>query len=241
LVTQGSNYYTADAHVNCNNNGSLSGAGGALVGGGGACGTSDFFNASVHTRFGKGVQFGGGVDTGRTVTDSCFVVDSPMQLLNCRVVRPFHSQTQVKLYASYPLPRDVVVSGTFQNVAGPEIEAIYQATNAEIVPSLGRNLAACRGAAVCTTATLAVPLVAPSTLFEDRRTQVDLRLSKIFHLASGVRLQANFDIYNVLNASSILGVNANYGEKWQFPVAASLATEAILQGRMIQLGAQLSF
>jgi hypothetical protein len=70
------------------------------------------------------------------------------------------------------------VSGTSQNVGGPTIEANYQATNTEIAPSLGRNLAACRGAAVCT-ATATVPLVAPMTLFEDRRTQLDFRLTKI--------------------------------------------------------------
>ena len=186
------------------------------------------------------MQFGGGVDTGRTVIDSCFVIDSPMQLVNCRVVRPFHSQTQLKLYGSYPLPYDIVLSGTFQNVAGPEIEANYQATNAEIVPSLGRNLSSCGANPVCT-ATFAVPLVTPSTLFEDRRTQVDLRVSKIFRFSANARLQANLDVYNLFNASSVLGVNSNYGPNWQLPVAASLATEALLQGRMIQLGGQLTF
>jgi hypothetical protein len=240
LVTQASNFYTGETRVNCDTNGSLSGSGGALVGAGGSCGTSDFFQASIHTRLGSGVQFGGGVDTGRTVIDSCFVIDSPMQLVNCRVVRPFHSQTQVKLYGSYPLPYDIVLSGTFQNVAGPEIEAIYQATNAEIAPSLGRNLAACGTSPACT-ATFAVPLVTPSTLFEDRRTQVDLRVSKVFRFSANARLQANLDVYNLFNASSVLGVNSNYGPSWQLPIAASLATEALLQGRMIQLGGQLTF
>jgi hypothetical protein len=55
-------------------------------------------------------------------------------------------------------------------------------------------------------------------------------------------LQANFDVYNVLNASSILGVNPTYGGSWRFPVAApSLATDAVLQGRLIQFGGQLTF
>jgi hypothetical protein len=219
---------------------SLAITGGALAGTGGTCGTSDFFGASLNTRFGSGIQFGGGVDTGRTVTDACFVIDSPQQLLNCRVVTPFGAQTQVKLYGSYPLPANFTVSGTFQNVGGPTVEALYQATNAEIVPSLGRDLAACRGAAVCT-ATATVPLVAPMTLFEDRRTQLDLRLTKIFRVGSRARLQANLDVYNVFNANSILGVNSTYGGRWLLPVAANVGTEAILQGRLIQVGGELRF
>jgi hypothetical protein len=38
---------------------------------------SDFFDVSFNTRLGSGVRLGGGVDTGRSVTDACFNVDSP--------------------------------------------------------------------------------------------------------------------------------------------------------------------
>ena len=72
-------------------------------------------NATVTTRFGTGVQFGGGLDTGRTVNDACFVVDSPQELLNCRVVTPFKAQTQLKLFGSYPLPGGIALSGSYQN------------------------------------------------------------------------------------------------------------------------------
>ncbi len=80
------------------------------------------------------------------MSDSCFVVDSPQQLLDCHVVTPFEANTQVKLFGSYPLPGDVIASGIFQNVSGPVILASYSATNAQIAPSLGRNLAAVRHA-----------------------------------------------------------------------------------------------
>ena len=69
------------------------------------------------------------------------------------------------------------------NVGGPSIEANARARNAEVAPSLGRNLAACRGGAVCN-ATAVGPLITPMTEWEDRRTQVDLRLSKRFSLGS---------------------------------------------------------
>jgi hypothetical protein len=38
---------------------------------------NNFFNVTISTRLRSGVQFGGGVDTGRSLTDNCFVVDSP--------------------------------------------------------------------------------------------------------------------------------------------------------------------
>ncbi len=66
-------------------------------------------------------------------------------------------------------------------------------------------------------------------------------LALIFRVGGRARLQANFDVYNVLNAGAILGVNATYGRQWLLPVAATVGTEAILQGRLIQLGGQLTF
>ena len=200
---------------------------------------SDFFGFTFDARFDMGAQLGGGVDIGRSVIDRCYVIDSPQAMLHCRVVTPFNAQAAVKLHGNYPLPGGFSISGTLQNVAGPAIDANYRATNSEIAPSLGRDLAACRGAAVCR-ATATVPLVAPQTLFEDRRTQIDLRLSKIFALGPTGRLRANLDVYNLLNASSVLSVNSAFGSRWQFPIGRG-GSEAILWGRMIQLGGELSF
>lgn len=67
----------------------------------------------------SGARLGGGIDTGTTLTDNCFVVDSPGQLVNCRVSQPFSSNTQIKLNASYPLPADFFVSAIYQNLPGP--------------------------------------------------------------------------------------------------------------------------
>ncbi|MBI3265398.1 MAG: hypothetical protein HYZ58_19890, partial [Acidobacteria bacterium] len=58
---------------------------------------NDFFGVNFNARVGSGVQLGGGVDTGRSVDDRCFVVDSPQELLYCHVATPFHANTQVKL------------------------------------------------------------------------------------------------------------------------------------------------
>jgi hypothetical protein len=188
---------------------------------------NDFFALNFMTRFSSGVRLGGGVDTGRSVADNCFVIDSPQALLNCRVVTPFRGQTQVKLNGSYPLPYDFIVSGILQNVSGPAIVASYAATTAEIAPSLGRPLA---GRA----ATATVPLIVPGTEFEKRTTRVDLRVGKIVRLPKGVRLQANLDVYNALNSSSILQTNTTYGSQWLRP-------QIVVDARIFQVGGQLSF
>jgi hypothetical protein len=179
------------------------------------------------------MRLGGGLDTGRSVTDNCFAVDSPQQLLNCHVVQPFAAQTQLKLNGSYPLPAGFVVSGVYQNVSGPQITAAYAASNAEISPTLGRNLAACGTRTPCT-ATATVPLIAPGTMREPRVTRLDMRITKIFDLSSRMRLQGNLDIYNALNSSSILTIGTAYGSRWRQPTA-------IVDPRIFQLSAQITF
>jgi hypothetical protein len=194
---------------------------------------SNFFNASVTTRLGQGIRLGGGVDTGRTLNDNCFVVDTPQQLLNCRVITPFSATAQVKVHGSYTLPADFVVSGVYQNLAGPQVQANYPAPNSQIAPALGRSLAGCRAGVTCTS-TASVPLIAPMTLFEARQSQLDLRLSKVLRIGGRGRLQANVDVYNVLNAHSILAVNSTFGSQWRRPTS-------ILDARLVQVGGQFSF
>ena len=240
VVTQSTHYYNSSANVTCGDIGSVVNRTGGRPSGRN-CGTSNFFGVSINTRFGKGIQLNGGVDTGRTVIDNCFVVKSPQQLLDCHTVIPIGAQTQYKALASVPLAADVTVSATFQSVAGRPLEANYAVPNSAIAPSLGRNLAACGAAAVCT-ATATVPLVPPYTMFLDRRNQVDLRFSKGLKVGSKARLRANIDVYNVFNGSAVLGANNTYGPLWQTPAAQlNLEVDSILPGRLVHFGGELSF
>ena len=194
---------------------------------------NQFLTFGVNTRFASGVRFGGGIDTGRSVSDTCFVVDSPQQRLNCHTVTPFGAQTQLKFNGSYPLPAGLVVSGIYQNISGPLITAAYAASNAEIAPTLGRNLAACGTRTPCT-ATATVPLIAPGTMREPRVTRVDLRVTKYFNLTQRLRVQGNVDVYNALNSSSILTIGTAYGSRWRQPTA-------IVDPRIVQFSAMLTF
>jgi hypothetical protein len=200
---------------------------------------SNFFTGSISTRLGSGIELGGSLDTGRIVEDNCFVVDSPQSLLNCHLVAPYKSQTQIKTHWSLPLPAAFIVSGVLQNLSGVPYEANYPVPNAQIAQSLGRNLAACGTRPVCT-ATATVPLFAPLTQFEPRRTLIDLRLSKIFALGGTIRLRANLDVYNVLNDGSVVNTNNNYGASWLQPIGGAF-TAGLVDGRLIQFGGQLTF
>jgi hypothetical protein len=195
---------------------------------------------TLNARLQQGVVVSGGVSLGRVETDYCFVTSSPQGsglppsqgsvseagLLYCDVKPPF--QPNIKLLGVYPLPwGGVTFAGTFQSIPGPMITAASTYTNAQIAPSLGRNLAT--GANGIAT----VQLIKPGTMYDERLYQLDLRGSKTFKMGR-YRLQANVDLYNAANASSILTINTTYGSSWMRPTS-------ILQGRLLKFGGQLDF
>lgn len=180
------------------------------------------------------VQIGG--NTGRTTgalgssnasvgTQRCFIVDSPQELQFCNIQQTY--QTQIKINGSYTWPGSIQTSAVWQNLPGVPISATYTARNAEVSQTLGRNLSA--GAA----ANVSVELIEPYSKYESRINQLDLRLAKTVHV-NGARVQGMLDIYNILNNSSILGVNTTYGSAWLRPLE-------ILGARLFKLGVQVDF
>lgn len=101
------------------------------------------------------------------------------------------------------------------------------ATNAQILPSLGRNLAA--GAA----GTATIDLIPAGTLYEDRIQQLDLRFTRTFQIGKA-KVRGNLEIYNLLNASPALSTSTRYGPQW-------LNMQTILAGRLLKFGGQLDF
>jgi len=196
----------------------------------------DGIDATINARPREGLFFQGGVSTGRRVEDNCDVVtkvDNPNPLY-CRREEPM--LTFVKGYGSYTIPKvDVQISGTYQTKPGPLVLALYTATNAEVAPSLGRNLS---GAAP----TVDVHLLAPGPytttnggsgqVHGERLHQVDFRFSKLLQFG-GTRARANVDVYNALNSSAVLLQNDTFGD-WQRP------TE-ILIARFVKFSVQFDF
>jgi hypothetical protein len=186
----------------------------------------------VQTRLPRGIILQGGLDSGKTVTDTCDVVTkigdatgNPSPLY-CHTATPvLHS---LRMSGAYPLPWNMQVSAAFQNNPGTPISASATFTNAQIAPSLRRNLS--RGN------TASVQLVAPGTMYNERQKQLDLRFTKNFRIRQ-MSWRASLDLYNALNAVTVLSQNNTYGTNgatWQRPTT-------VLAPRLVKLGVRMDF
>jgi hypothetical protein len=208
----------------------------------------DGVDLTLNVRLPNAILIAGGTNTERTRDNYCYLASDPslgqlgvstganggtMSLGTSRIdptfcdIRP-PFLTQYKFYGAVPLPWGLSASATFQSAPGPEITASYTATNAQIAPSLGRNLAA--GA----NGTATVALIAPGLLYGDRLNQTDVRLSKSFKITNGPRVMAAFDIYNLFNGNPVIAQNNTYGSAWQRPTVVQV-------GRLAKFGVQLNF
>ena len=206
----------------------------------------DGIDITTKARLPKGIVLQGGVSDGRERSNVCFAsndlsltsfafpaalpawsVGTPRTNAFCDVRPPF--QANVKGIFVYPLPWwGLETSATYQGLPGPMILANATYTNAQIAPSLGRNLAA--GA----NGTVSVSLIAPGTVFGDRLNQVDYRIAKTFKFNQNRRIQGIIDIYNLLNGSAVITQNNTYGSAWLRPTQ-------ILQARLVKFGVQIDF
>lgn len=198
-------------------------------------------DATTQIRFQGGATVQGGLSLGRQTTDNCDIVGkldnpSPYQCHRESGLLP-----QVKLLGSYQLPWwDLLVSGTFQSqvpdpVGGANFDynyfglpANYVASSAQIAPSLGRPLSS--------GGNVTVNVVESGTLYPGRTNQFDMRVAKRITLRS-VRLQGMADLYNLFNSNNVLRMNGAYGTDG----AAWARPQAIVPGRLLKLGAQVSF
>ncbi|MEO5740535.1 MAG: hypothetical protein ABIS29_08075, partial [Vicinamibacterales bacterium] len=158
-------------------------------------------------------------------SNTCFVVDSPGALRFCDSTTPL---LQYYTFTGFvPLPWGMVTGAVYRDLPGPQITATRNYANAEIAPSLGRNLS--NGA----NGTVNIQLIEPGTMYGKRQRQLDVRLSKRLRLGR-IRLTGNLDVSNILNGSSVTALNTTFGPNWQVP-------SAIQFGRFAKLGAQLDF
>ena len=186
---------------------------------------------SGNARFGKGFFFAG-VTTERRETLGCDgntsatqpnPRDNPNGNRFCDNVPPF--RTQFKGSASYSLPYDVQVSGSFSSIPGTSVAANYTVNQA----IAGRPIVG----GISNAPTINVNLIEPNTLFLDYRNQIDARVGKTFRFGR-FQAQGFVDIFNVLNAGTITAVNQTYGGTWNNPTA-------ILTGRTVRFGTQWEF
>ncbi len=219
--------------------------------------TFDGVDIGLNARFGKGALVNGGVSVGRQAYDFCYVNDRPDLTPQdfhvsafspnryprnsdfCNVTPSWWNGigSQIKLQFVYPLPYDIVVSGAYKHLPGIPVSANYVQTTAQLAPLLGRP-----STAAGTVTHSVIPMqgsavpganTAAAEVFDERLNQTDIRLTKNIKVGRG-KLQAVFDIYNVLNARTPQAILNTISAAYYRPTA-------LLGGRLYKFGAQLNW
>jgi hypothetical protein len=205
----------------------------------------DAINFSLNARLQNGLTFQAGVGPGRLVTNDCEVVADLPEMLQATAGNPSRSfaaasrplerceqnngwRTGVSGLATYTIPKiDVLVSGTYQNQPGTQVDANYNTPVSST--NLGRPF---------TGATFRNYNIVPAgEVYIERLNQIDFRVAKVFRLG-GSRTMINFDFFNITNSNSVLTENQTFvlapSSAWRTP-------QSILLPRMFKLSAQFDF
>jgi len=210
-------------------------------------------NLSARPR--PGLTFQGGINTGRTASDSCEVraqlpemnatstvfgngaalaAGAAPTVATINRTNPWcHVNsglvTRLTGLGSWLIPKvDVQVAGTFRSDQGGALAALYSVPNSAIQPILGRPLS---NAAPNVT----VNLVEPGTLYGDRVNEIDIRFAKIVRFGR-TRTNVGVDVYNLINTSPILTYNQNF-----VPNGNWLVPTSVLQPRFLKFSATFDF
>ncbi len=170
-------------------------------------------------RLPKGATMFGGWSADKVVTVACAVSD-PNALRYCdqsQYDMPF--QSDFKFAGSQPLPLGVQLGANFASYAGQPL-AVNWSVPTNLFPG-GR------------TQSVTVNLVPPGSKYLKRWSQLDLSFHKILHVQR-VRIDGALDMFNALNSNVVLSENQNFGTSLGQP-------QAVLQGRLLRLSAQLKF
>ena len=206
----------------------------------------DGFDVTANGRF-SDLFLQGGISSGRRLTDVCAVraqlpestfltitgQATPIIFPFCRVSEPM--QHSIKAYASSGLPwYGIRVSGTFQSVIGPIVNAYN--TYAVTAPGLGRPFSS--GSSTVNLVPGWVDAFAfrglpTGTEFGDRLNQFDLRFTKVLRVGEGT-VDLNVDLYNAFNSDAILQEVQNYGVAWR-------NATSIIQPRFVKFAARWDF
>jgi hypothetical protein len=163
------------------------------------------------------------VQSGAGATQSCAVLDNPMNQLFCHNNQPFQGQYRVS--GGYMFPWQLQLSGVYQSIPPASFQPTINVTPAT-QSTLGRPL---------TEGSLPnVPVAAPYAYFTDRVNQVDLRVTKAIQIKEHARLELMVDLYNAFNTSPVLTRNNAIGAGFYTPTS-------ILQSGFVKVGGRFTF
>ncbi|HWW84110.1 MAG TPA: carboxypeptidase regulatory-like domain-containing protein [Vicinamibacterales bacterium] len=196
---------------------------GGLLQGGVSFGRTDYNNCSTPLPGEGGSTLatpGGAVATSVTP-----VLGSQFSTAFCQYSWGWQGQTQVKGQFAYPIWYDFRLALTFQNNPGLAQAATFGFTNAQVAPSLGRNLS--------TGSVAVLNIMAPNSLYEPRYSQFDVRVSRRFKFGQ-LTLEPRADVYNLFNSVTALGSIGGYGSAWLRPTD-------VLGARLAKFGVQVDW
>jgi hypothetical protein len=186
-------------------------------------------NATARMR--NGLTFQAGLNTGKTVVDTCAV---RAELPETSTTNPYCRDdpgfvTRVTGLAAYTVPKvEVLVSGTFRSDQGSSLAANYVVSSAEVAKTLGRPLAG-------NAPSITVNLLEPGQMWGERVNEVDLKIAKIVRFRR-TRTNIGFDIYNLFNSNPVLTYNSAFtpGGRWLTPTS-------VLSARFAKISASIDF
>jgi hypothetical protein len=207
-------------------------------------------DVTTQIRAGSSLVVVGGLSLGQSVADNCGVrtqlpelattttgtspfgpglAGSAVTLVSpyCRV--RYGVLPQIRGLAWYLVPKvKLELGATVQSKPGALLAANYAATNADVAPSLKRELS---GSA----ANVTVNLIEPGTMYGDRLNQLDVRFARTLAIGS-TRTRIALDVYNALNSGAVLTYNQTFvpGGPWLQPLT-------ILTPRFFRFTAEVSF
>jgi hypothetical protein len=215
------------------------------------------FLFNISARLGRGVQFQGGINTGKTVQDNCAVRAQVPELTTVAGVSPAvnvgnpncHADpgfiTKATALGSYTIPKiDVLVSGTLRSDQGGALTATWNAPVGVALPGGGFTPGSVSEAlgrpAAVTGTTVPITLVKPGEVWGDRVNALDLRFAKILRFGR-VRYNVGIDIINTTNSDAILTYNQTFNPAVTTGAGAWLAPTSVLTPRFVKVGAQIDF
>ena len=148
----------------------------------------------------------------------------------CNYERSWGDLTDFRIRGSYPLPAQFNVAWTWRDSPGQAVNARLGITDNNttfVDPSRTEGLTRDPG-------NRSVQINPLLQSFTDRHRQLDVRFTRRFDLQE-LRFDTSIDLYNALNNNPTLSLNGGAGS------ALFLTPTSVLDGRLLQIYAQMSF
>ncbi len=199
---------------------------------------------NVQARLAQGLQVQAGSSTGQRVTDYCDVrsklpeqaggFSTGSEVWAYSPVNPYcdfrpGNTTRFTSAASYTIPKaDVQVAMALQSSPAEPLQANWVVPTAVVAQTLGRPLSG-------NAPNVTINLLAPNDKRGPRVNQLDLRFGKVLRFGAR-RATVSVDMFNALNADTVLTYNQNFvpGGQWLVP-------NTVLTARTTKITLQMDF